>query len=142
MKNLFYKLLIFSFFFTLQPAQAQTLDLGMFAGVGNYEGDLAPLFFVPQESKPAVGGFLRLNLFRYVSLRGQVTWTKISGADANSSLNSGRRIRNLSFESQISEISLMPEFNLSFFSKKSFIGRFSPYVFGGIARWRFKNPVE
>lgn len=140
MKKRFFTLTILCCFFILKPIYSQTLDLGVFAGVGNYEGDLAPLFFVPQESQAAIGAFLRLNLFRYVSLRGQITQTKISGGDYNSSISSGRRGRNLSFESNISEFALMPEVNFSFFNKKSFLGRFSPYGFAGVAVYRF-NPT-
>ncbi len=139
-KKLVFSILIFSL---SGNVFAQSFDLGLFAGVGNYEGDLAPFLFVPAETHPAGGIFARLNFNRYFGLRGQVMATKISGADANSSgKDVGRSQRNLSFESNIQELSIMPEVNLALFKKGTFLGKFSGFLYGGVAVFRFDPTTQ
>ncbi len=121
---------------------AQSFEIGLTGGLGNYEGDLSPFLFVPTETHPATGTFFRLNFNRYLAIRAQIMATKISGSDANSLLDVGRLERNLSFESKIREFSIMPELNLAFFDRKSFLGKFSGFVYGGVALFQFDPYTE
>ena len=69
--------------------------------------------------------------------------TRISGADSNSSGKDGRRFeRNLSFESNIRELSIMPEINLAFLNKNSFWGKFSGFLYGGVAVFSFDPTTQ
>lgn len=116
---------------------AQSFEIGLTGGFGTYEGDLSPFLFVPTETHPAAGAFFRLNFNRYLAIRTQIMTTKISGSDTNSILDAGRLERNLSFESKIQELSIMPELNLAFFDRRNFLGKFSGFVYGGVALFHF-----
>ena len=88
--------------------QAQDWEFGIFAGGSNYYGDLAP--FAPvmlKETKPAIGGLVRYNLSERIALRGNLTYGQISGDDANFNSNYKNNLRNLSFRSDILEVSFM-----------------------------------
>lgn len=145
-KNVFLHLSICFFFnfigINSQTVFAQSFEIGITGGLGTYEGDLSPFLFVPTETHPAAGAFFRLNFNRYLAIRTQIMATKISGTDANSLLDAGRLERNLSFESKIQEFSIMPELNLAFFDKRSFLGKFSGFVYGGIAVFHFDPYTE
>ena len=107
------------------------LRIGIFGGVANYQGDLVDKPY--QNSRGAAGLTLSYQLNSHFSLRAGLTLAKVAGAD---SLNKKElRMRNLSFQSRITEFSLVGEFNTFDLEQKNW----SPYLFAGVAVYHF-NP--
>lgn len=108
------------------------LQLGVFGGIANYQGDLVDKLY--QSPRAAFGITASYPLTNRINLRAGLTFAKVAGAD---SLNSkpDLRLRNLSFQSPITEFSLVGEFNTFDLSVKTW----SPYVFAGLAVYHF-NP--
>ena len=115
---------------------AQGLEVGLFGGGSNYNGDLSDVRVNLSETHPAFGGFLRYNFTQRFALRLGLTYGQVSESDANSIIDY-RKIRNLSFRSNIYEAALLAEVNL--FGLNGADKKFSPYIFGGISIFRF-NP--
>ena len=108
------------------------LQVGVFGGISNYQGDLTDKLY--RNSKVAYGLSAAYQLTNRINVRAGFTFGAIAGAD---SLNGQEdlRLRNLSFQSRVSEFSVVGEFN----SFDMSIKRWSPYVFAGLAVYRF-NP--
>lgn len=131
------KKLLFSalFVFTVLFASAQSQEIGLFGGGAYYLGDLNPGYHF-MLSKPAYGAVVRYNYhtrwaFRLSGFRG-----KVAGDDMVSKTNENR---NLKFESVITDISAVAEFNFFDFyigGKKNIV---TPYIFGGAGLF-FYNP--
>ena len=118
--------------------QAQEIEAGVFLGVSNYQGDLMFYNFEAQEQNIAFGLFARYRMNEFLSFKAAFTKGTLSGDDSWAPPTSGRKERNLSFESDISELSLTVEFNPFPFitDELEFI---SVYGFTGIAGFHF-NP--
>ena len=58
----------------------QKLDLNLFLGTSNYEGDMQSNFFTFSQPGIAIGGGLSYHLTDKLSIRGGITYAKI-GAD-------------------------------------------------------------
>src|SRR6185312_6784600 len=101
-------LAIFFVFFSL-ASTAQTWVLGAAAGGAGYMGDLNPNNPI-KVSGFAFGGFIKRNFNGYVSAKLNYTYGIISAADSNSSSQQFRN-RNLSFNTTLSEVSVIGEFN-------------------------------
>jgi hypothetical protein len=108
------------------------LQLGVFGGLSNYQGDLVDKIY--QAPRAAIGITAGYEISGRFNLRAGLTFAKVAGAD---SLNEKDylRMRNLSFQSPITELSVTGEFN----TLNMDIHRWSPYLFGGLALFRF-NP--
>jgi hypothetical protein len=119
-------LLIFSFL-----AQCQ-LQIGLFGGVSNYVGDMTDRPY--QNSRAAIGLTAGYQILPRVNLRAGFTYAKVDGADSLSR-QEDIRLRNLSFQTNITEFSLVAEINTFDMDYK----RWSPYIFGGLAVFHF-NP--
>ena len=129
-------ILFFPFYF-----QAQYLELGISLGASNYLGDLAPSSFKVSigQTNWAQGAFVRFNVNRFVGLRFDLTHGVISASDEFSLEEDFRKKRNLSFRSDIYEAAILGEFNILGFNPNEKKRIFSPYIFGGIAIFKF-NP--
>jgi len=112
-------------------AQSQ-VQIGVFGGISNYLGDLSDKLY--QNSRPAFGLDLGYQITNRINLRAGFTVAKVAGADSLSS-QQDLRLRNLSFQSNITEFSFVGEINTFDMDVK----RWSPYVFGGLAIYHF-NP--
>jgi hypothetical protein len=112
-------------------ASAQT-RLGVFAGIANYQGDLVDGLYA--SPRAAFGVSANFSIGQRLSVRTGLTFAKVAGAD---SLNSSAdfKNRNLSFQSPVTELSLMAEYNL--FNLDNL--KWTPYVFAGVAGYHF-NP--
>ena len=114
---------------------AQTLEVGGFAGMSYYNGELNPA--IPyNQIKFAYGGLVRYNINSRWAVKFSYYKGKLQGSDATggSVVN-----RDLNFKSKINDFSLVAEFNFwEYFtgSKKSY---FTPYIFGGISFFTFKS---
>lgn len=132
------KFLKIIFFLFLVPfsVSAQHIEGGIFLGSSTYYGDLDPDDLHLDGTHFGYGLVLKYNLNDYVSIRGSVLRGQFSGDDARNADESIQQ-RNLSFRSSVTEFSIIPEFNILGYNPYDKI--FSPYVFGGIAVFRF-NP--
>lgn len=112
-------------------ARAQTWEFGGFAGGAGYMGDL-------NQNNPfkisgiAGGAFVKRNFDGYLSLKLGYTYGVIKGADSLSQ-NAQERSRNLSFTTQLNELSLTGEFNFMKYIPSVSQSVYTPYIFGGIA---------
>ena len=113
---------------------SQSFHVGLFGGTSNYQGDLSDKFFVGKLTKPAIGLTGMYDVSDRVSIRAGLTFAKIACSDKYISKDY-LRARNLSFESGLTEFSLVGEFNV--FNLNSI--RWTPYIFGGLAVFKF-NP--
>src|ERR1700710_2834455 len=101
--------IFFLFIFISFNLQAQTWEIGGFAGGSAYMGDLNQNNPV-KISGIALGAFVKRNFDGYLSAKLNFTYGQIKGADSTSS-NPQFRQRNLSFATQLNELSLIGEFN-------------------------------
>ncbi len=126
------------FFIALLPftSSAQYLEGGVFLGTSSYYGDLDPDNLNTEGLNFGYGIVAKYNLNDYVAIRASLLGGQLTGDDA---LNDDERIRdrNLDFRSPIAEFAIIPEFNILGYNPYDRI--FSPYVFAGIAFFRF-NP--
>lgn len=136
MQNFFKKPILLIVFTCCAPlfVMAQVpLEVGIFGGVSTYNGDLQEKRVSYNQSHPSVGIIIRKPyIYKGLGLRLGATFGKISGADSLAS-DTSRQLRNLSFQSNILDISLMAEYD--FFDIKE--TGFTPYVFAGIAVYHF-----
>ncbi len=120
---------------------AQHFELGATVGGSNYLGDLTPsgLWTSIGETHLSTGAFVRYNIQGWAAVRGSVNYGNIAATDAKAAFGSERIYRNLSFRSNIYEIALTAEFNILRYEAYNLRRPFSPYIFGGIAVYKF-NP--
>ena len=128
--------IIFTFFTC--TLQAQTWELGGAIGGAGYMGDLNASNPV-KISGPSISGFLRRNFNGYLSARASLTFGRISAADSNSSSQQFRN-RNLSFTTNLTEASLVAEFNFLSYIPEAGRNIFTPYLYLGVATASY-NPT-
>jgi len=129
-----YLIILLLFLPSLSQAQHQW-EAGIFGGISNYEGGMAP-DPVWKESHPAAGIFVKRVMNGYISYSLGLNYGKISGKDSNSSYTAPR---GLNFQSNIYELSTQIEINFLNFGTKSDRDalRISPYVFIGLSLFHF-----
>ena len=137
MRKYWFILLFFSS--TVLLAQ-EDFNIGFSLGVANYQGDLTPAG-ITSFGRPNItaGAFIRLNHNDFINTRVNLQYGKIEASDADG--GPGRVERNLSFFTNIWEASLIEEFNILGYHSgtRRF---FSPYVFAGIAVFRYNPKTE
>ena len=127
---------------SITNAQAQTMDafvhqgeIGVSAGVGHYFGDLNPNSAI-NRPKLAAGIFFRKQLSNYIGVRVSGDFAMLGYSDVYSS-NPVQNARNLSFNTNVWELSLAGDFNFFEF-QPGFEGyNFTPYVGLGIGVFSF-----
>ncbi|QMU64654.1 MAG: hypothetical protein GKR88_10370 [Flavobacteriaceae bacterium] len=110
---------------------SQINEIGVFAGVSNYIGDIGSTNYL----KPKNAGFgiiYKWNLNPRIAFRGTYTYIPIKGDDANAE-NRIRQIRGLNFKNTINEFALGIEFNFFEYDLSSGDKTFTPYIVAGIA---------
>ena len=117
--------------FTSLSSEAQTWELGLAGGGSGYMGDLNPNNPL-KVSGPSFGGFVKRNFDGYFSAKINYTFGKIAAADSNSS-DAQFRMRNLSFQTTLTEISLIGEFNFMSYIPEAGRNKFTPYIYLGVA---------
>jgi hypothetical protein len=122
-----------------KPSSAQELDrsttISLFTGAINYQGDVNPNSFTLKHSNLAAGIIIRKPLNRWFTLRAGANIGKIEAADQWN--RDYLKSRNLSFTTSIKEAYIGLEVSVLDMS----IGRFTPYLYGGIAVFHF-NPGQ
>ena len=115
-------------------AQEEKWEGGFFVGLANYSGDLALDRISFDESSPAFGFMVKRNLTDAIGLRLGLTTGKLQG-DENTNTNDDHISRGFSFENQMTELSLLAQWNLLAGADQ----KFSPYLFAGLG-FGFSNP--
>lgn len=113
-------------------ALAQSWEFGARIGGAGYMGDLNtnnPL----KVSGISAGGFVKYNFNPYFSAKLGYTFGNINAADSLSS-NQQSRDRNLSFSTNLHELSLTGEFNFLDYVPSISKNVFTPFIFAGVAR--------
>jgi len=131
---------VFVMLANVKVANSQNLEGGLLIGASNYIGDMSGPTFNYRLTKPAVGIIFRYNFEQRWALKGYAGYGRIAGADSLSTFNKYNNKRNLSFFTDIFELSAQIEYNLipidnRVYSKKMIV----PYVFIGLGVFKF-NP--
>ena len=121
--------LVLVLFFMAHPSFSQ-FRLGIFGGLSNYQGDLTSKPY--KSSKTALGLTGTFPLTQRFSIRAGLTFGKIAAADSLSN-KPELKARNLSFQSRITEFSVLGEYNI--FNLDQI--RWTPYIFAGLAVFHF-----
>lgn len=129
---------IVSTFTVLSQPKNRSSELGLFLGANYYIGDLNPLGHFNQFTKPAGGVVFRYNFNERLAARGNLYYGSIEGDDSFSN-SASQQQRNLSFNSKIIELSSQLEFNFLNYLIGDDNKLFSPYIFAGLAGFKF-NP--
>lgn len=133
----------FAFFILLisYRADAQYNEIGFLIGGSRYKGELSRHMFSKDFIHPAVGFFYRHNWDRRWSWKLEINYGRISGDDvkANTAFEFDR---NLSFYSNILDISPLIEFNFLPFETGRYDYPFTPYLFTGISVFKFNPKAE
>lgn len=124
-------LLIFTGILITGTAGAQ-VQIGLFGGVANYQGDLSARPY--QAGKGVMGMTVSYAFTNRISIRAGLSFARVSAADSLNKMEDFR-MRNLSFQSPITEFHLAAQF----YTFDMEVKNWSPYVFAGLAVYRF-NP--
>ena len=135
-KRMKYSGLVLMLIFSATVSKSQNLHFGIFGGLANYQGDLVDKYYPKHQTNGSIGVTVHYELTDKILVRGAFTFARVNGADRYSADDS-LKARNLSFETPISEISLVGEY----YFLNLYEHRFSPYVFAGIAGFHF-NPYS
>lgn len=122
---------LISFYFT---AFTQNVHIGIAGGLSNYQGDLIDKYYVLKQTNGFIGVTVHYELNDQLWLRGTYNFARVNGNDRYISKDD-LKLRNLRFESIISEFSIAGEVYLFNMYEK----RYSPYFFAGLAIFKF-NP--
>ena len=113
-------------------AFSQRFHIGVFGGLAAYNGDLTDKIFPKKVTNGAIGITGNYELTDNIMLRGGFTYAVVGGADRFSK-DAELRKRNLSFETAISELSVVGEYYLL----NLYDNRISPYAFAGLAVYHY-----
>jgi hypothetical protein len=112
-------------------------EFGIFLGGSYYIGDLNRAH-LNSLTQPAGGVVYRYNFNPRFGIKGNLLFGSVKGDDSQSGVNS-QITRNLSFKSPVTELAAEMEFNFLEYTLGNSRTPWTPYVFGGVAGFRF-NP--
>ena len=119
-------------FFNVLFLPAQRVHVGVAGGLANYTGDLLDKLYHKKLTNGFIGFTVHYELQDQILIRGSYNFARVDGSDAYSE-KSNLVLRNLRFESAISEISVVGEYYLFNLNER----RFSPYGFVGLGVFHF-----
>lgn len=137
-KALFTIVFLFLSLSAIEKVNAQELEFGGWAGFSNYFGDLntnASFEYIG----PAGGFFFRYNLGTRFAFKTGINYGRIAFEDRSSPFVY-QQMRNLSFKTNIYELSGQIEFNFFKYDKEKKQFNFTPYLLLGVSAFYF-NPV-
>lgn len=111
-------------------SQAQTYEVGLFAGGSNFIGDVGSTSFIAPNS-PAIGVVTKWNRSSRHSFRFSAIFSQIVGDDVQSD-ESRRQLRGLRFENNLTELSLGLEYTFWDFDMFKERNPSTPYFYTGI----------
>ena len=120
------------FLLTVLFAPAQRVFIGVAGGLANYNGDLLDKLYPKKITNGFIGFTVHYELQDQILLRGSYNFARVNGSDVYSE-KEDLRMRNLHFESAISEFSIVGEYYLFNLYER----RFSPYGFVGLGIFHF-----
>jgi hypothetical protein len=133
-----YSLLVLFVAFSIAGYSQKGYEIGGFAGITNYIGDLNPNFSLKTPG-PTIGAVARYNFNTRTALRFDAAAGWMVGKDQLSE-NNFQKARNLSFRTDYLDAALNLEFNFFNLIHGSRDQYFTPYVFGGLA-FVYYNPT-
>ena len=113
-----------------RPAPRPHHEIGLFAGVSNYYGDLQPEWFPSNGYRPNMGIIYKYFIHPRIGFRFGMNYTRLTAADSLSNIPFNVQ-RNLRFETGLFEAHAGVE--LSLLAVDFDRAKVSPYIFGGIA---------
>ncbi len=117
--------------FLINSTQAQKIWINLYGGATNYQGDLQDKRYTFDQAHAAGGLGINYDLNDRLSIRAALMAGKLSADDKY-----GRnRVRNLNFNSNLTEAQLGLQYNFTSLSDHAL----TPYVFASLAMFRF-NP--
>ncbi|MFM6954103.1 MAG: DUF6089 family protein [Sphingobacteriaceae bacterium] len=119
---------------------AQTWEAGGFVGASGYMGDINQTNLT-QFNEMAFGAQVKRNFDPYWSAKLNFVHGTIWASDAQST-SVDQQIRNLSFYSPISELSLQVEFNFLYYLAGISRTRITPFLFSGVGAVKFNPKVD
>jgi len=140
MKQLF-TLVIFSVFISINLSSQYT-EVGIFAGVGNYHGDLTPKNLEVSSYAPAFGVFGRYNFNGHFATKVHLYKGILQGSDRHAQITKGNRSRNLSFRTDVYELGAQFEYNFLDFKVAIKDHITTPYIFAGVAGFYYNPQAE
>jgi len=120
------------FFFCITLLSAQRIHIGIAGGLANYNGDLLDKLYPRRITNGFIGATVHYELFDRLLLRGAYSFARVNGSDTHSE-KQNLRLRNLQFESAVSEFSVVGEYYIFNLNETGF----SPYAFAGLAVFHF-----
>lgn len=132
MRCIAFVLLVFLF----GKADAQTYEVGVFAGGANNIGDVGRTNFV-LPSGPAFGALFKWNKSKRYAWRGSVIYGEFMADDTKSNLSS-REQRGFVMDNSVLEFSAGLEFNFLEYNLHRLGPAFSPYVYTGFTYFRYE----
>ena len=141
----FKNLILVLLFLPLSMFAQEKIEVGLFVGKSSHGGDLVePDFFFGENSQFGFGFFGRLMLTENVNVRANLLFSRLEGDDRNYPEDIFRTERSISFESPLTEFSVVAEYEPLAQKRYSEDGEFkrifSPYVFLGLGM-AFINPT-
>ncbi len=135
-----FSLYLFLLLLSIQATKAQEWELGALAGASGYIGDLNPTNPI-KFTNPAISFNIKYNFDPFNGLKLSFTQGEVQANDADSK-SKYQQLRNLNFNSSISELALVYEFNFYEFIPGSSKHGFTPYAFFGFSGFLFNPKTE
>jgi hypothetical protein len=131
--------LLLSIVYCLSSTQAmgQIHEFGVWGGMSNYFGDLNTQTSF-KFTRPAAGAFYRYNIKYRGAWHTSINWGQVEFDDAKTNIAWNKQ-RNLSFKSDIFDVTTLIEFNFLKYDKESKKHWFTPYLGTGLTVFFF-NP--
>jgi hypothetical protein len=126
--------LLFLCIFLSSAALTQKLHIGVFGGASAYLGDLTENIFPKKSSNGVIALTGTYELSDQIMVRAGFAYTMVGGADQYMNKDD-LKLRNFSFKTTITELSLVGEYYLHNLNER----RYSPYFMAGLAVFKF-NP--
>jgi hypothetical protein len=120
------------FLFSITDNYAQQVHVGIAGGLANYNGDLLDKLYPQKITNGFIGFTVHYELNDQLLIRSAYSFARVNGSDTYSE-KQNLQLRNLQFESAISEFSFVGEYHFFNLYEK----RFTPYVFAGLALFHF-----
>jgi len=139
MKHIFTAIFSLLIIFNLS---GQYTEVGFFAGVSNYHGDLTPKNLEVVSYAPAFGAFGRYNFNGHFAIKAHLYKGTLQGSDFNAQITKGERERNLSFQSNVLELGTQFEYNFLDFKVAIKDHITTPYIFAGVSGFYFNPQAE
>lgn len=136
-KKVRFFLLILGMLFSATTLSAQIYELGVFAGGSNAVGDVGNESYIAP-NRLAIGGVFKYNRSPRHTWRFSVLTSNLKMDDAKATATS-RQQRGYITESAVTEFSAGLEFNFFDFNLHNLDTKVTPYVFTGLAYFRYES---